>query len=103
MDLTFFPSPYNSAPRVPDESQMPEEPIPDPIVGPSLQFNGYPARWTGDSTSHKGQVACSSRVTFQAFAGVRTTSHLELVNNGTTTIYYDWKVGDFNPLHIIWF
>ncbi|XP_030841548.1 MYCBP-associated protein isoform X2 [Strongylocentrotus purpuratus] len=82
----------------PNESEMPEETIPEPIIGPSLQFNGYPARWTGDSTSHKGQIACSSRVTFEAFAGVRTTSHLELVNDGTTTIYYDWKkIPKLNP------
>ncbi|XP_041458125.1 MYCBP-associated protein-like isoform X2 [Lytechinus variegatus] len=76
---------------IPNESEMPEEAIPEPIIGPALKFNGYPARWTGDSNSHKGQIACSSRVTFEAFAGVRTTSHLELVNDGTTTIYYDWK------------
>ncbi|XP_071490212.1 MYCBP-associated protein-like [Diadema antillarum] len=82
----------------PVEPAMLEEAIPEPIVGPALKFNGYPARWTGDSTSHKGQVACSSRVTFEAFAGVRTTSHLELVNEGTTTIYYDWKkIPKLNP------
>ena len=64
-----------------------------PITGPSLQFNGYAAAWTGDSHSHKNSIAHGSRVTFEAFAGERITSFLQLVNNGTTTIYYDWKVG----------
>ena len=64
-----------------------------PITGPSLQFNTYSAGWTGDSHSHKGQTAHGARVTFEAFSGERITSFLQLVNNGTTTIYYDWKVG----------
>ena len=31
-------------------------------------------------------------MTFEAFTGDRVTSFLELVNDGTTSIYYDWKV-----------
>ncbi|XP_033115516.1 MYCBP-associated protein-like isoform X2 [Anneissia japonica] len=68
------------------------------FIGPSLQFNGFKARWAGDSHSMKGQLACSARVTFEAFSGVRNTSHLYLVNDGTTTIYYNWKkIPKVNP------
>ncbi|XP_072032494.1 MYCBP-associated protein-like isoform X2 [Amphiura filiformis] len=69
-----------------------------PITGPSLQFNDYAASWTGDSHSRKNSIAHGARVTFEAFAGERITSFLQLVNNGTTTIYYDWKkIPKVNP------
>ncbi|XP_071943244.1 MYCBP-associated protein-like isoform X2 [Antedon mediterranea] len=72
--------------------------IEQPFIGPSLQFNDFTARWGGDSHSMKGKLANSARVTFEAFAGVRNTSHLYLVNDGTTTIYYNWKkIPKINP------
>lgn len=68
------------------------------ITGPSLQFNRFAARWTGDSHSLKGSVAHGARVTFEAYSGERTTSFLQLVNDGTTTVYYDWKkIAKVNP------
>ncbi len=60
-----------------------------PVFGPSLLFSGTPARWTGDVDGH---VGIEARVTFEAFAGQRVTSHLEVANDGTTAIYYDWRV-----------
>ncbi|GFO47749.1 mycbp-associated protein [Plakobranchus ocellatus] len=63
-----------------------------PVFGPSLLFGGQAARWTGDSFSYKDEVGIEARVTFEAFTGDRVTSFLELVNDGTTSIYYDWKV-----------
>ena len=72
--------------------------FPLPVFGPSIQFAGQAARWTGDSTSFLGQVGIEARVTFEAFAGKRTTSFLEIFNDGTTSIYYDWKrVPKINP------
>ena len=65
---------------------------PQPVFGPSLLFAGQPARWTGDGCSFSDQVGIEARVTFETHASQRTTSYLELVNDGTTAIYYDWKV-----------
>ncbi|XP_070535835.1 MYCBP-associated protein-like [Ptychodera flava] len=76
--------------------------IPQPVIGPALLFDGYPARWTGDSYAAKGEIGHVARVTFEAFAGERVTSHLQLVNDGTTTIYYDWKlIPKSNPLETV--
>ncbi len=81
------------------------------VIGPSLQFSYYLASWTGDSHSRKGLVAHGARVTFEVNAGERISSYLDLVNKGSTTIYYDWKVHSvhfsyfgkyyFNPLEAI--
>ena len=62
------------------------------VVGPSLQFSNCLANWTGDSHSRKGLVAHGARVTFEVNAGERISSCLDLVNKGSTTVYYDWKV-----------
>ena len=63
-----------------------------PVFGPSIQFAGQAARWTGDSFSFKDQVGIEARVNFETFAGDRVTSYLTIVNNGTTSVYFDWKV-----------
>ncbi|XP_062886788.1 MYCBP-associated protein isoform X1 [Mobula hypostoma] len=65
--------------------------IEEPIIGPSITFCGHPARWLKDTTSHKDEVGMIVRLTFEAMAGDRASSCLELVNNGTTVIYYKWK------------
>nr|XP_002731234.2 PREDICTED: MYCBP-associated protein-like [Saccoglossus kowalevskii] len=76
--------------------------IPHQVIGPALLFDGFPARWTGDSCTHKDDIAHTARVTFEAFAGERITSCLQLVNDGTTTIYYDWKlIPKSNPLETV--
>ncbi|KAK2157198.1 hypothetical protein LSH36_196g08021 [Paralvinella palmiformis] len=62
-----------------------------PVFGPSLIFSGRAARWTGDSSTFLGQKGVEARVSFEAFAGDRATTFLEIVNDGTTCIYYDWK------------
>lgn len=64
---------------------------PTPVFGPSIQFAGQAARWTGDSFSFKEQVGIEARVNFETFSGDRVTSYLTIVNNGTTAVYYDWK------------
>ncbi|XP_023932821.1 MYCBP-associated protein-like isoform X2 [Lingula anatina] len=76
--------------------------VPEPIFGPSILFAGRPARWTGDSYSFQGQQAFEARVTFEGYSGQRKTSFLEVVNNGTTSIYYDWKkLPKSNPFDIV--
>ncbi|KAK3576672.1 hypothetical protein CHS0354_004957 [Potamilus streckersoni] len=62
-----------------------------PIFGPSIQFAGQPARWTGDSFSFLDKIGVEARVTFESYSGDRVTSYLAIVNDGTTAIYYDWK------------
>lgn len=79
---------HKSAPSVEKEAEIME----GPVSGPCLVFQGFRAGWTGDSCSGKGQVASGARVTFESFAGERTTAYLELVNDGTTSLHYDWKV-----------
>lgn len=64
---------------------------PTPVFGPSIQFAGQAARWTGDSYSFKDQVGIEARVNFETFSGDRVTSYLTIINNGTTSVYYDWK------------
>ncbi|XP_067913887.1 MYCBP-associated protein isoform X2 [Heterodontus francisci] len=65
--------------------------IEEPITGPSIMFCGHPARWLKDSSSHKNEVGMIARLTFEAMAGDRVISCLEVINNGTTVIYYKWK------------
>ena len=72
---------------------------PTPVFGPSIQFAGQAARWTGDSYSFADQVGIEARVNFETVAGDRVTSYLTIINNGTTSIYYDWKVRENILVH----
>jgi hypothetical protein len=65
---------------------------PEAVFGPSVRFGGFRAQWTGESFSRRGEVAVETRVSFETYAGERTMSFLEIVNDGTTSIYYSWKV-----------
>ena len=67
-----------------------------PIIGPSLMFNGEPARWTGNVCAEKcSSAGIEARIAFEAYATRRVTSFLEIVNDGTTAIYFDWVVSNF--------
>ncbi|XP_067860527.1 MYCBP-associated protein isoform X2 [Heptranchias perlo] len=65
--------------------------IEEPIIGPSIMFCGQPARWLNNTTSHKDEIGMIVRLTFEAMAGDRVISCLEVINDGTTVIYYKWK------------
>ena len=67
---------------------------PMPIIGPSLIFNGQPARWTGNVCAEKS-AGIEARIAFEAYTTRRVTSFLEIVNDGTTAIYFDWVVSNF--------
>ncbi|KAH9508488.1 hypothetical protein Btru_055327, partial [Bulinus truncatus] len=87
---------YEGSGQFYEDSKENQEPIKEIkpsefIFGPSLLIDGQLAQWTGDGTSHSNEIAFESRVTFEAFTEERVTSYLHIVNNGTTTIYYDWK------------
>ncbi|XP_069510989.1 MYCBP-associated protein isoform X2 [Ambystoma mexicanum] len=65
--------------------------IPEIILGPSLQFCGQPARWIGSNCAHREEIGISARVTFEALAGDKASSVLEVANDGTTAIWYEWR------------
>lgn len=67
--------------------------IPQPIFGPSLSIGGHTAQWTGPrGQGITGQVGVACRVIFEADVGDRVTSYLNICNDGTTAIYFSWKV-----------
>ena len=66
--------------------------VPQPIFGPSLSIGGQTAQWNGQRTGVNGQVGVACRVIFDADVGDRVTSHLDICNDGTTAIYFSWKV-----------
>ncbi|XP_046872327.1 MYCBP-associated protein, partial [Hypomesus transpacificus] len=62
-----------------------------PVLVPSLRFCGQRARWTGNGTSHKGEVGLSARVLLEALEGESVSSDLQIHNEGSTAIYYSWQ------------
>lgn len=70
--------------------------IQTPIFGPCVVFGGQTAKWTGNEMNNKGVVALESRLNFETKAGKRVLATFEILNIGTTAIYYDWKVRIFN-------
>jgi len=66
--------------------------VPQPIFGPSLSIGGQTAQWNGQRTGVSGQVGVACRVIFDANVGDRITSYLDICNDGTTAIYFSWKV-----------
>ncbi|XP_041376567.1 MYCBP-associated protein-like isoform X3 [Gigantopelta aegis] len=90
----------------PPAEQDPLRDYPDvhtpPIFGPSLLFAGQPARWVGNSHSFRGEIGIEARVTFESYTGDRVMSYLEIVNDGTTSVYYDWKqIPRENPFDLV--
>lgn len=65
--------------------------IQEQVSGPSIVFGGITAGWTGSTNENLGHTGAVSRILFESRTGKRSLSHLELKNNGTTTIYYDWR------------
>jgi len=61
-------------------------------LGPMILFGGVTGRWTGSTHSNKTNVGIEARVNFEAHAGERTMSFLEIGNGGTTAVYFNWKV-----------
>jgi len=60
--------------------------------GPVIQFGGVTSRWMGSLQTNKNTVGIEARVNFEAYAGERTMSFLEIGNSGTTVLYFNWKV-----------
>ncbi|XP_073444150.1 MYCBP-associated protein isoform X3 [Dendrobates tinctorius] len=65
--------------------------VPDFVLGPSLLFCGQPAVWVENSLSYREKVDISTRITFEALAGEKASSVLEVVNNGSAAVWYEWR------------
>ncbi|XP_069608502.1 MYCBP-associated protein isoform X2 [Ranitomeya imitator] len=65
--------------------------VPDFVLGPSLLFCGQPAVWLENSMSYREKVGISTRITFEALAGENASSVLEVVNNGSAAVWYEWR------------
>jgi hypothetical protein len=72
-------------------STMPDV-VQPPIFGPSILFGGQPARWTSNENENEGMCALESRLNFETKAEKRVLATFEVVNIGTTSIYFHWKV-----------
>ncbi|XP_067933605.1 MYCBP-associated protein-like [Watersipora subatra] len=95
-----------SIPEVGDENQDPLSNLPDvytpPMFGPAIKFAGELLQWTGDSYGSLDTTAVDARVTFEAHAGCRSTSILEIINLGTTAMYFSWKMlPKSNPFDLV--
>ncbi|XP_043946416.1 MYCBP-associated protein [Protopterus annectens] len=67
------------------------EVISEAIHGPSLQFCRQPARWLGNSSSYQGEIGIAARITFEALTEEKAISKLNVTNDGTTAIWYNWQ------------
>jgi len=72
-------------------STMPDV-VQPPVFGPSILFGGQPARWTSNDNENEGMCALESRLNFETKAEKRVLATFEVVNIGTTSIYFDWRV-----------
>ncbi|XP_069807891.1 MYCBP-associated protein [Dendropsophus ebraccatus] len=77
------------------ENQDPLSDFPDVVsdfvLGPSLLFCGQPAVWVENPSSFREKVGISTRITFEALAGKKASSVLEVVNNGSAAVWYEWR------------
>ncbi|XP_062448087.1 MYCBP-associated protein [Rhea pennata] len=65
--------------------------VPEPVLGPSLDFCGQPARWINNATSYRDEIGIAARLTFEIVAGERAESSLTVSNDGTAAIWYSWR------------
>ncbi|XP_040291672.1 MYCBP-associated protein [Bufo bufo] len=65
--------------------------VPDFVLGPSLLFCGQPAVWVENPLTYREKVGISTRITFEALAGEKASSVLEVVNNGSAAVWYEWR------------
>jgi hypothetical protein len=87
-------NPYENINTLNKEDSLADYPdvVPDIVFGPSIMFGGQIARWTGGGMENGGIVALENRLNFETKAGKRVLATFEIVNCGSTVIYYDWRV-----------
>ncbi|XP_065910195.1 MYCBP-associated protein-like isoform X3 [Dysidea avara] len=70
-----------------------------PILGPSLCIGEHTLAWEGPPSDTMDMTPNEVRVLFEGGPGEAITTHLDLVNSGTTVLYYSWEhVPNPNPL-----
>ena len=69
-----------------------EDVVPLPIFGPSLTINGYSAQWKDLSGEKETDNGLEIRLQFQAEAASKSSSSIDITNDGTAAIYFSWKV-----------
>jgi hypothetical protein len=87
-------NPYDSINNADRHDALADYPdvMPEIVFGPSLLFGGQVARWTGSDMENNGIIALENRLNFETKAGKRVLATFEIVNCGTTVIYFDWRV-----------
>ncbi|KAF7262145.1 hypothetical protein EG68_00504 [Paragonimus skrjabini miyazakii] len=68
--------------------------ISEDVVGPSLLIQGNVVRWLNEPTSRSAENL-EIPIVFQSTDPRSSTEHVQLVNNGTAVIYYEWTVSAF--------
>ncbi|KAK7161060.1 hypothetical protein R3I94_003899 [Phoxinus phoxinus] len=65
--------------------------ISDVDLRPALRVGGDLALWTRITSSQQGQEGVSARLMFETVTGQSVSADLELKNEGSTVIYYNWE------------
>ncbi|XP_075896140.1 MYCBP-associated protein isoform X2 [Nelusetta ayraudi] len=63
----------------------------DALLIPALKFCNQLARWTGNSAIDQGKVGISATLFLEALSGESVSSPVELHNEGSTAIFYQWE------------
>lgn len=71
-----------------------EQDTPVPSFSPSLIINGQTATWQGEPTANlsKDAVGMTVRLLFENKTGTSSQQSMNVTNDGTAPIYYQWKV-----------
>jgi len=72
----------------------PQPPTPNPVNhfdGPSIVFCGQPVRWTGPTVDYEIDEGNAVRVNFQSAIDACDVTALQIENNGSTLINFDWS------------
>ena len=69
-----------------------EDVIPLPIFGPSLTINGHAAQWKSKKQENNTGTGLNIRLNFQEDAGSKSFNSINITNDGTSAVYYSWKV-----------
>ncbi|CAL9700592.1 unnamed protein product [Knipowitschia caucasica] len=67
------------------------EPDAKALQVPALRVCGNLAKWTGNTNTNLVQGGINTTILFEGPSGEQQLSHLELVNEGKTTIFYSWQ------------
>lgn len=75
------------------DDELEEQDTPVPSFSPSLIINGQTATWQGEPTANlsKDAVGMTVRLLFENKTGTSSQQSMNVTNDGTAPIYYQWK------------